>query len=46
MDYYRNYEELEKAIKNIKKNKDIPLPLLVFFYKEKENIYLMPYNNT
>jgi hypothetical protein len=36
MVYYRSYEELEKALKELKKNRDIALPFLVFLYKEKE----------
>jgi len=33
--YYRTIEELEKAIRELKKQKDVPLPVLLFMYKEK-----------
>ena len=32
---YQNYEDLERAIKMMKKG-DVPLPLLVFLVKERE----------
>ena len=34
MTFYRTYEELEKAIRKMKKNKD-PLPILTWIAKEK-----------
>lgn len=34
MVYYRTYEELEKAIKGLKKN-NVALPFLVFLYEEQ-----------
>jgi len=34
MVYYRNYEELEKAVKELKKKSEMVLPFLVFLYKE------------
>ncbi len=36
--YYRNIEELEKAIKELKKQKDTPLPVMMWLYKEREAI--------
>lgn len=34
--FYRTYEELEKAIKKIRRNKE-PLPILVWIEKEKKS---------
>ena len=38
MTYYRTIEELERAIRELKKQKDIPLPVMMFLYKEREAI--------
>lgn len=38
MNYYRTYEELEKAIKALRKKDNICLPFLVFLYKDSEAI--------
>lgn len=35
MQYYRTHEELEKAIKDLKKNNE-SLPLLLFLYREEQ----------
>ena len=32
--FYREFEELEKALKDVKKNKGVP-PILMWFFKEK-----------
>lgn len=34
--YYRNIEQLEKAIRELKKQKDVPLPVMMFLYKDRE----------
>jgi hypothetical protein len=36
--YYRTYEDLEKAIKQLKKAGGMALPFLVFLYKDAEVI--------
>lgn len=36
--YHRTIEELEKAIKELKKQKEPSLPVMMFLYKEKEAI--------
>jgi hypothetical protein len=36
MVYYRTYEELEKAVKELKKKGELALPFLVFLYKDEE----------
>jgi len=36
--YYRTYEELEKTVKELKKKDNIPLPFLMFFYKDSGTI--------
>jgi hypothetical protein len=36
MIFYRNYEELEKAIRKMKRDKQ-PLPILIWIIKEKSN---------
>jgi len=36
MIFYRDYNELEKTIRRLKKMKE-PIPVLMFFYKKKEN---------
>jgi hypothetical protein len=33
--FYRNFEELEKAIKEVKKNQGVP-PILMWFFKENK----------
>ena len=35
--HHKTYDDLEKNIRKIKKNKD-PVPILLFLYKEKEKI--------
>ncbi len=34
--FYREFEELEKALKEVKKTQGVP-PILMWFFKEKEN---------